>query len=67
MRGADEEAFGGFGLADADELDGVKAQGVVMFDELDGRGCFEDGDRALGGGDLGEAGGEGEALVGVEF
>jgi len=49
------------------EFAGVQVDGVIVVGEFDGRGGLEDGDGALGGGDLGEAGGKGEAVVGSEF
>ena len=62
--GVNQKTLGGFGLADADESAGVESDGVAMIGELDGGGGLEDGDRAAMSGDLGEAGGEGEALAG---
>ena len=55
MLRADDKAFGGFGLADANELAGVESDGVVVIGEFDGGGGLDNGDRATGGGDLGEA------------
>ena len=65
IAGMNRKALGGFGLTDADEFAGVQAQGVVVVEQFDRGRCFEDGDRAAVGRDLGEAGGEGEGLVGV--